>query len=65
MWTPDASRGSLGTDGIYLLHKGLLALLWDAGLVLLTKYLPTTFTDHYTCADSCPLVLPPFYCFRD
>lgn len=44
MWAPDAGHGSLGTDGVYLLHKGLFALLWDAGLVLLTKYSPTTYS---------------------
>lgn len=37
MWAPDASHASLGTGGVYLLRKGLLVLLWDAGLALLTK----------------------------
>lgn len=34
MWVPDASHRSLGTEGDCLPHKGLLALLWDADLLL-------------------------------
>lgn len=57
MWVPDASHRSLGTEGDCLPHKGLLALLWDADLLL-----PLTTTPVQT-----PILwsFPHVCCFRD